>query len=124
MRRALLISICGFPDTKTRYEAIPIRIKRTVHTTGKSQPGGDSAGLLIVSKVSMPPRVISADNPPTSRGIARQIKNCFVFLLINNHLHSDFMKVIMVSFTDIEFMYQVKFYTKIKVLQARRFRQL
>lgn len=113
--RALLIAICGFPDTKTRYEAIPISIKRTVHTTGKSQPGGESDGLLIVSKVSMLPRVISADNPPTRRGIARQIKNCFVFLLINNHLHSDFMKVIMVSFTDIEFIYRGKFSYRLKL---------
>ena len=48
-----------------------------VHTTGKSQPGGDSGGLTICEYKSILALVISADVPPTIKGIAILIKNLF-----------------------------------------------
>ena len=58
----------GFPDVSTRYEAIPIRMYKIVHTTGNSHPGGESSGLFNDWKTSIPPRVKSADKPPTASG--------------------------------------------------------
>ena len=54
----------------TMYEAIPIRIKRIVHTTGKSHEGGESGGLLRDAKLCILSDVRSAESPPTKRGIA------------------------------------------------------
>ncbi len=67
----------GFPDVSTRYEAIPIRMYKIVHATGNSHPGGESGGLFSDRKASMPPRVKSADKPPTASGSAIHKMNFF-----------------------------------------------
>lgn len=58
---------------------MPIIMNNIVHTMGKSQPGGDSGGLLSFSKVSIPPLVMSAESPPTASGIAMETIIAFVF---------------------------------------------
>ena len=67
----------GFPDVTTRYEAIPIKIYRIVHTTGNSQPGGASSGFVIALKVSILFRVRREDRLPSARGMARQVIRFF-----------------------------------------------
>ena len=75
----------GFPDVSTRYDAIPIRIYRIVHTTGNSQPGGARPGLVIELKVSILFRVRSADRLPTARGMARQVIRFFHCIFKKHH---------------------------------------
>ncbi len=79
----------GFLDVAARYDAIPIRIYRIVHTTGNSHPGGESFGLFIVSNVCIPFRVSSADRIPTPSGMTMQIIRVFhcFFIYIPPLLH-------------------------------------
>ena len=65
---------------------MPIIVYKTVHTTGKSHPGGDSGGLFSASKESIPFMVASPATRPTSRGIARQIRKRFVREVKRKHL--------------------------------------
>ena len=79
----------GFPDVSTRYEAIPIRMYKIVHTTGNSHPGGESSGLFNDWKTSIPPRVKSADKPPTASGSTIHKINFFhkeeqLYTILNN----------------------------------------
>ncbi len=65
------------PDINIKYEAIPISINSILHTTGKSQPDGESGGLLMFSNSDIESRVKNADTPPVIRGIAIQIISFF-----------------------------------------------
>lgn len=58
---------------------MPMRMNNSVHTIGNKYPGGASAGLLRVSNISMLLRVINAETPPTTSGIATQMISFLVF---------------------------------------------
>lgn len=66
-----------FPDVRTRYEAIPIRMYKTVHATGNNHPGGESIGLFNAWKASILFRVKRADRPPNASGSAIHKINFF-----------------------------------------------
>ena len=67
---AFSIFSCSAPEVSIRYELIPIRMYRMVHTTGKSQFGGERGGFTIVSNISIPPLVRKAETTPTNNGTA------------------------------------------------------
>lgn len=47
------MACCDCPDLRTRKEATPIRTNKSVQTTGKSHPGGESGGLFRDAKVTL-----------------------------------------------------------------------
>lgn len=61
-------------------EPIPIKIKRTDHTTGKSHDGGESGGFAISSNnVFIFPEVQRAEREPTASG--KRIPKIYTFVL-------------------------------------------
>ena len=65
---ALVISSVGASEVITRYEAIPIKVYKIVHTMGNNHPGGERGGLFILWNSSIPPPVMNAATPPTKSG--------------------------------------------------------
>ena len=81
------------PDVKTRYAEIPIRIKRTVQTIGKSQPGGERGGFFRTSKFFMLPLVSNPEITPVPRLISKLTIRGFNFMeCILYKIHQTFQK--------------------------------
>ena len=66
-----------------RNEAIPIMIKRIVHTTGNSHPGGDKGGLFNVANTFIPFLVKKPETAPVARGTAMQVISFLVSFFKN-----------------------------------------
>lgn len=61
-----------------RAAPMPIRANSRVHTTGKTQAGGDSGGFAMVSAYCCAPlRVSQPERPPTASAIKIQIAYVF-----------------------------------------------
>ena len=60
---------------------MPIKVYKSVHTIGNSHPGGDRAGLLMVSNVSIPFWESRAEKLPTARGMAIQVMSFFHWIV-------------------------------------------
>jgi hypothetical protein len=80
---AEFMCFCKPPEVITRYEAIPISTKSIDHTTGKSQPGGESRGFSSAEKSFIAPMVAMAEIPPTTSGTAMQAIKSFHFIFIS-----------------------------------------
>jgi len=74
------------PEVSTRYDDIPIKIYKTVHTTGNSHPGGANGGLFSRANCSILPRVNSADTAPTSNGMAIHFSNKLLSIFMVSYL--------------------------------------
>ena len=70
MASAFALSIGAAELPAIKYADIPIRVYRMVHTTGKSQPGGDRAGLFSELKVVILSWVNRAAKIPPISGMA------------------------------------------------------
>ena len=68
---------CGASDFQIRKLAQPISRYRIVHTTGNTQPGGDSGGCAKAANCAMLSIVSQAASPPTASGISRQMIKAF-----------------------------------------------
>lgn len=66
-----------------KNEAIPIMIKRIVHTTGNSHPGGDKGGLFNVANTFIPFLVKKPETAPVARGTAMQVISFLVSFFKN-----------------------------------------
>lgn len=62
----------------------------TVHTIGKSQPGGDSGGLLRFENIDMPSFEIKLAIPPTAKGIKIN-KIRVLYLIFNQSPHPKYI---------------------------------
>lgn len=74
-----MISPLSWPDVKTKYDATPMSVYRSVQTSGNNQPGGDSGGLFQISNIAMLSREIKLARTPVKRGNA--MKKASVFQL-------------------------------------------
>ena len=72
-----------FFDAGERYtlaEPIPIKTKRTDHTTGKSHEGGESGGFIIsLNRFFILSEVQRAERPPTISG--KRTEKIYTFVL-------------------------------------------
>lgn len=68
-------------ELKIKYDDIPISVKSIAQTIGKRNPGGERAGLAIVSYLSIEFIVTKADNPPIPSAIPMLISSCFQLIL-------------------------------------------
>lgn len=80
--RALFLALLLGLDA-IKNEAIPIMIKRIVHTTGNSHPGGDKGGLFNVANTFIPFLVKKPETAPVARGTAMQVISFLVSFFKN-----------------------------------------
>ncbi len=77
---------------------MPIIAKSKVHTTGKSQAGGERGGCLSSANCFILLFVRNADSPPTAKGTARHIIKSFHSIFDFKMLTPQYFLILYVNF--------------------------